>query len=236
MRIFADGKKMLQRSAAYKENSVCVMEKTYKIPSIVWLKVTDFMHGWLEYELGGAVRVREQRVLSVQHLPGAREVLRMETVEDMMEKKASGNAMSATRKNCIEAGLDIDAATMEREYHVTREMLRLFMPIECPKMCLTKNGVLRPWTLDVCFGVKQATALQKLLRREFWNAVEEFDEKYQQEQGGRYYPAIEMIEEFCAETKTPDLYVEAIRREWQRRVKRVKGLTPDPSPKGEGSR
>ena len=63
------------------------MEKSYKVPPIVWLRVTDYMHGWLQYELGGDARVRDQRVVCVQHLPGAREVLRMETVDDMVEIK-----------------------------------------------------------------------------------------------------------------------------------------------------
>lgn len=195
-------------------------EKNYKLPAIVWLKMTDYTHGWLQHELGGGARIKEQRVVSVQHLPGAREILRMETVEDMMERKPLGNALSATRKNCMEAGLEIDPSTMEKEYGVTRELLELFVPVECPKMCLTRRGVLRPWTLDVCFGKTQATSLQRLLRNEFWKAVEEFDVQYAAMLSGKKYPAVDMIEAFCAETGTPDLYVEAIRREWQRRVKR----------------
>ncbi len=206
-------------------------ERYYKLPAIVWLKMTDYTHGWLQHELGGGARIKEQRVVCVQHLPGAREILRMETVEDMMERRPLGNALSATRKNCMEAGLEIDPSTMEKEYGVTREQLALFVPVECPKMCLTRRGVLRPWTLDVCFGKAQATSLQRLLRNEFWKAVEEFDREYAQMMNGEKYPAIDMIEEFCLKTETPDLYVEAIRREWQRRVKR--GAPPQPSPKGE---
>ena len=87
-------------------------------------------------------------------------------------------------------------------------------------MRLTKNGVLRPWTLDACFGKKQARLLQDLLRDEFWKAVGEFDARFVYKQDGRKYPAREMIEEFCAETDTPDMYVDTIRREWQRRQKR----------------
>lgn len=195
-------------------------EKNYKIPAIVWLKMTDYTHGWLQFELGGGARVKNQRVVCVQHLPGARRVLRMEAVEDMMERKPIGNAMSATRKLCMEAGLEIDPDTMEKEYGVTQERLELFVPVECPKMCMTKHGVLRPWTLDVCFGKEQATAMQALLRAEFWKAVEEFDREYAQSMDGEKYPAVEMIEAFCAKTETPDLYVEAMRREWQRRCKR----------------
>lgn len=197
-------------------------EKVYDVPAIVWLKMTDYMHGWLQWELGGEARVKDQRVVCVQHLPGARAILRMETVEDMMEKKPIGNVMSATRKNCMEAGLNIDEDVMAREYGVTREAMKLFVPVECPKMCLTKSGVLRPWTLDVCLGREQAAAMQRLLRNAFWQAVEEYDAKYARKMNGKKYPAVDMVEDFCMDTETPDLYVEAIRREWQRRVKRVK--------------
>ena len=196
------------------------MEKNYKAPPVAWLKITDFMHGWVQKELGGGARIRNMRVVSVQHIPGARNVLKMETVEDMMERKPVVNAMSATRMNCISAGMELDASVIEKMYGITEDSLKLFMPIECPKMCLTKSGVLRPWTLDVCFGKDQATALQRLVRTAFWNAVEEFDAAYSRKCHGRRYPAKEMIEDFCVESETPDLYVDAIRREWQRRMKR----------------
>ena len=203
-----------------------IMEKKYKAPPIVWLKVTDYMHGWLQHELGGSVRVREQRVVSVQHLPGARAVLRMETVEDMMEKRPVDNAMSATRHGCYTAGLALDADVMKKEYGVTREQLQLFVPVECPKMCLTKNGVLRPWTNDVCLGKEQASALMRIIRDAFWQAVTEYDQDYAQLLEGKSYPAVDMIEAFCKETETSDMYVDAMRREWQRRQKRNKKGTP----------
>jgi hypothetical protein len=201
-------------------------EKNYKLPAVVWLKMTGYTHGWLQNELGGGAKIREQRVVSVQHLPGAKEVLRMETVEDMMERKPVGNVMSATRKNCIDAGLIIDATVTKKMYGITQEQLELFVPIECPRMCLTKNGVLRPWTLDVCLGREQAAALQRILRAEFWKAVDSYDREYARKLGGRKYPAVDMIEAFCVDTKTPDLYVEEMRREWQRRQKRTASPTP----------
>ena len=197
------------------------MEK-YTLPAIAWLKITDYMHGWVSYELGSDQMIRNQRVICIQHLEGARAVLRMRTVEDMMERRPVGNAMSGTRHNCMEAGLSIDADTMEREYGLTREKLDLFVPIECPKMCMTKNGVLRPWTLDVCFGHEQTTALLKLIRHEFWEAVKEYDKRFALMQEGHKYIAKEMLEAFCAETHTPDMYVDAMRREWQRRLKSEK--------------
>ena len=197
-------------------------EKAYnKLPPMVWLRVTDFMIGWLEHELGGAVRVKGRQVVSVQHLPGARDALRMETADDMLldPKTDLSRAMSATRYNVIDAGLRIDAPTVERLYGVTREQLSLYLPIECPRMALTRGGVLRPWTADVSFGVKQVGALMKVIRDAFWLGVGDYNRDYARLLDGQPYPAIDMIEAFCRETHTPDICVEPMRREWQRRVK-----------------
>lgn len=199
------------------------MEKsTARVPAIAWLRVTDYMHGWMQKELSGNYKVKEQNVVCLQHLPGAKEVLRMETVEDMMARERIVNAMSATRKNCMDAGMEIDAEAMEQMFGMTREVMHLFVPVECPKMCMTHFGVLRPWTLNVCFGPRQATALQRLIRDEFWKAVAAFDRQFAAEQGGAHYPAKDMIEEFCIDTHTPDMYVDALRHEWQRRKRRMK--------------
>lgn len=178
------------------------------------------MHGWLQEELGG-IMVREQRVVSVQHLSGAREVLRMQTTNDTIEVKHIEKSMSATRMNCVRAGLSLDAHATEQLYGITTEQINLFIPIECPKMCMTPNGVLRPWTLDVCMGKEQATRMQQVIREAFWARVAEFNKEYAVQQNGEHYPAVEMIEEFCHQTKTPEMYVEAMRREWQRRCKRM---------------
>lgn len=196
--------------------------REYKLPAIVWLRVTDYMHGWIQYELGGGARVKDQKVVCTFDLPGAREVLRMETQEEMLDPRPVGNSMSDTWKNCIEAGLALDGAVTERLYGITTKKMKLFVPVECPRRCMTKNGVLRPWTLNVNFGKRQARMMQDLLRNEFWKAVAEFDRRYAARMGGRKYPAVDMIEDFCRETGTPDLYAEAMRREWQRRVKRGK--------------
>ena len=197
------------------------MEKVYEIPAIVWVKVTDFMHGWLQYELGSACRIKEQRVVCVQHLPGAHEVLRMETDEDVELKPAKiGNSMSGNRKNMLEAGLAIDAGYVEREFGLTQEGMKQFVPVECPKMCLTKNGVLRQWTLDVNLGREQASALLKVVRSAFWRAVEGFNREYARKVGNTNYPSIDMVEAFCKETGTPDIHAEGIKREWNRRVAR----------------
>lgn len=197
------------------------MDRQYNMPSVAWLKMTDYMHGWLQYELGCSLRIGEQRVVCVQDLPGARDVLRMETVEEALTPKPVGNCMSAAWKNCIEAGLSLDPDVTERMYGITGNSLRLFVPIECPKRCLTENGVLRPWTLNVNFSHRQATSMQRLLREAFWDAVKEFNEAYARKADGRKYAAIDMIEAFCEQTSTPDIHVESIRREWQRRAKRM---------------
>ena len=199
------------------------MSKNYYVPAICWLRVTDFMRVWVENELGGEARVGEQRVVCVQHLPGAREVLRMETTDELPGSRMVGNAISVTWHKALEAGMAFDTATMEREYGVTKDAFKLFVPIECPKMALTKNGVLRPWTVDTCFGVKQTTALQRLLREAFWQSVGEFAEKYAAMRQGEKYAQVDMIEAFCEQTDTPDMYAEAMRREWQRRQKRQRG-------------
>ena len=198
------------------------MERNYKTPPIVWLKVTDYMHGWLQRELGCDAMVGDQRVVCLQHLPGMKEAMRMETSRDMMDRKPVVNAMSATRRNCIAVGLDLDAQVMQEEYGLDKESLGLFVPVECPRMCMTDTGVLRPWTLDVCFGREQATTIQKLIRQAFWDAVTEYDRAYAKKMEGEKYPAVEMIEAFCADTGTCEIHIPAMRREWQRRVKREK--------------
>ena len=201
---------------------------------IVWLKVTEYMHGWLQHELGGAVMVRGLRVLCANHLPGARDVLRMETEEDSLEPRPIDNVMSDNRKKCVSAGLDLDQSVVKQLYGLTKDSVRMFLPVECPRVCMTKSGVLRSWNLDVSLGRKQALAMQDLLRKAFWRAVELYNHDYAVKMGGRRYTAEEMIEDFCADTGTPDLYVEAIRREWQRRVKRG-DTAPSPTPSKEPS-
>lgn len=196
------------------------MEKDYKLPAIAWLKMTDYTHGWMQSQLGGGARVGNQRVISIMHLQGAKALLKMETKEDYMDRGKTENAMSGTRRNCIDLGMKLNPDVVKQLYGVTAEDIALYVPVECPKMCLTKNGVLRPWTLDVCFGTKQAVALQRLIKKEFWSEVEKFDQEYAQRLNGEKYPAVDMIWDFCKETDTPDMYVDAIRREWQRKQKR----------------
>ena len=103
-----------------------------RLPPIVWLKVTDYMLPWLEKELGGKVRVKERKVLSVQHLTGAREILRMETVTDNIDNKVTGKSMSPMLRNCIGAGMSMDVETVEEMFGISRHGLKSDVPIACP--------------------------------------------------------------------------------------------------------
>lgn len=205
-------------------------ERQYRAPAICWLKVTDFIQGWVQHELGGGAMVKDWKVVSIQHLPGARRALRLETANEPMGNGPIGNSISATFRNVLDAGMRIDAQTMEQEFGATRETLQQYQPIECPKLCMTRSGVLRPWTHDVNFGEKQAKAVQRLLRNAFWQAVQDYSDSYAREHRGEKYAQIDMIEAFCRDTDTPDIYADAMRREWQRRVKREdSGLPGEPS-------
>lgn len=204
-------------------------DKQYKTPAICWLRITDFIQGWVQHELGGGAQVKDYRVVSIQHLPGARRVLRMETLYEPMGKGQIGNSISATWRNALDAGLKIDPTAMEQNYGATKDSLMQYQPIECPRLCMTRRGVLREWTLDVNFGSKQAKAVQRLLRDAFWKAVQDFSDRYASEHRDEKYAQIDMIEAFCHETNTPDLYADPMRREWQRRIKREgSGLQDEP--------
>ncbi len=148
----------------------------------------------------------------------------METVDDMALHNSTGEkvagAMSALMHNCIEAGMGLDEDSITKEYGLTREALQMYLPLETPKVCVNACGLLRPWTLSVTMGREQTAAVLRVIRQEFWKAVEDYNQQYQEQNPGKRYAAVEMIEAFCADTHTPDTYVEAMRREWQRRQKR----------------
>ena len=202
-------------------------EKNYRAPVVAWLRVTDYMHGWIQKELAGGARIGRKKVVCVQHLDGGRDALRMETANDVtgdgedMKAAVQKNSMSATRWGCIDAGLTLDQKTVEQHFGITRQELSLFVPVECPGTCLTPLGILRPWTGDRCFGQQQSKALLKVLREAFWRGVAEYDREYARRQEGGDYAVIDMLEAFCRDMETSDLYVDALRREWQRRQKRT---------------
>jgi len=196
------------------------MEKNLKSPIVVWLRVTDYMHGWIQSDMVGEVRVGEQRVVCLQHLPGVREVMKMRTAPDESSRNKIPNAMSAMRHNCLSAAIEMDADWVKKEYGVTADQLELYVPVECPDMCVNSEGVMRPWLPDVSFSHAQASELQRVLRSAFWQAVARFNHQYARQMNGKRYAAVDMIEAWCTHTHTPDTYVDAMRREWQRRVKR----------------
>ena len=188
--------------------------------TICWLKVTDYMRGWARCALGCGTKIGKEPLISLYQIMGAKEVLEIGTDDDLPDHGTPGNAMSATWRCALEVGLEYDPATMECIYGVTEETLEQYLPIACPPTAMTVDGISRAWTNDTCFGREQAMALQKLLREAFWTAVGQYSKQYAQEHRGEKYAQVEMIEAFCRETKTDDMYVEAMRREWQRRNKR----------------
>ena len=188
--------------------------------TICWLKVTDYMRGWARCALGCGTKIGKEPLISLYQIMGAKEVLEIGTDDDLPDHGTPDNAMSATWRCALEVGLEYDPATMECIYGVTEETLEQYLPIACPPTAMTVNGISRAWTNDTCFGREQAMALQKLLREAFWTAVGQYSKQYAQEHRGEKYAQVEMIEAFCRETKTDDMYVEAMRREWQRRNKR----------------
>ena len=173
------------------------------------------MHEWLFREFGGTVRLYGKPVISISHLPGAREILRQQTQNDVTDDASLRWSLSAMRMDGLQAGVDIGPKTVESLCGVTPETLQAFVPIECPRMALTVNGVLRPWSRVTSFGQSQAFALIKLLRAAFWQAVEEY-EKHFKWPAGEQHTAIAMTESFCQDTGTPDIYADDLRREWQR--------------------
>lgn len=199
------------------------MDKNGKMPAIVWLRVTGFLSGWLVYEYGSKVMVNGRRVICLQHLDGMRDVMRMETVDDMelSPDLPVELSLSASRYGLISAAMALSPEATERMYHISQEKMLQFVPIECPRLRLTQDGLLRPWCGDAMFGEQQAKELLRLLRHYFWEGVGQFAKRYASQHDGEKYAQQDMIEAFCRETRTSELHVEDIRREWQRRAKRV---------------
>ena len=199
------------------------MAKSFRMPAIAWLRVTGFLSGWLTYEYGSKVMVNGRRVVCLQHLEGVRDILRMETVNDteLSPDLPVELSLSASRYGIISAAMTLSPEATERMYHVSQEQMQQFVPIECPRLRLTQEGLLREWDGDAMFGEQQAKELLRLLRHYFWEDVERFAERYASEHEGERYAQEDMIEAFCRMTKTSDIHVEAIRREWQRRAKRT---------------
>lgn len=189
--------------------------------NICWLKITDYIRGWARITLGSSLCVREEPVLIVTQLPGAQEALLLGTV-DRLPKSKLGNAISATWMNALEAGIAIDPVGVQLEYGIGADTLCQYLPIACPANAFSEDGTLRPWTHETAFGERQSVVMQRVIRESFWTAVRQFSEKYARLRNGESYAQIEMIEAFCKHAHTDDIYAEAIRREWQRRLKKHK--------------
>lgn len=201
------------------------MAKSFKMPAIVWLRVTGFLSGWLDYEFGSKAMVNGRRVVCLQHLDGARDILRMETVDDteLSPDMPIDLSLSASRYSMLQAAMTLSPEATERICHLSPEQMQQFVPIECPRLRLTEEGLLREWGGDAMLGDAQAKALLRLLRHYFWEEVKRFARRYAGEHEGEKYAQEDMIAAFCRLTKTSDLHIEAIRREWQRRCKRAEG-------------
>lgn len=192
------------------------------MPAIVWLRVTGFLSGWLDYEFGSKVMVNGRRVVCLQHLDGVRDILRMETVDDteLSPDLPVELSLSAQRYNMLNAAMTLSPEATERVYHLSSEEMLSFVPIEVPRVRLTQDGLLREWGGDAMLGDAQTKALLRLLREAFWEDVERFARRYAREHEGEKYAQEDMIAAFCKMTRTSELHIEAIRREWQRRCKR----------------
>ena len=187
----------------------------YPTPAISWLYMTEYTHDWLYNEFGGNILLHERKIISIHHLKGARQILRMETVEDVLEPGNTRWAMSAMKMDCMQLGIGIGPNNIKEQFGLTKEQLRMFVPIECPRMALTSNGVLRPWSRNTSFGRSQSIELMRFLRDKFWQAVEEHKAKMEAD-GKTPQTAIQLIESFCEDNNINEVYLDDLRREWQR--------------------
>lgn len=200
------------------------MDRQNSAAAVVWLKVTDYMQGWLLMEFGGEARIGDRKVVCMQHLEGIKAAMKMIAEKDQRLPGQPPIVMSAQLHNCITAGMELDNCALMQEYALTKETFEMYIPLEMPALRVTLDGVLRPWKKNITLGREQAAAVLRVIRAEFWQAVEAFDRDYARQH--RDYAAIDMIEAWCMHTDTPDTYADAMRREWQRRQKRDKSQTP----------
>lgn len=190
---------------------------------IVWLKVTDYFQGWLRKNLGNKkAKAHGEPVLHFLHLPGAKDAMRLDAEVFDAGDHETGNSISALWYNALSSGLDYDPNTVEKEYGITREKLCQYMPLAVPDIAFIDGGRMRPWTENISFGSKQSIEVMKVLRNAFWKAVLEYSEMYAREHHGEKYAQADMLEAFCHDNDTDDIYLDAMRREWQRRCKREK--------------
>lgn len=189
---------------------------------ICWLRITDYMREWTRTTLGNSKRVKDEPVLDILSLEGVQSALLMPTSDGLPGFGTLGNAMCDTWHAALTVGLEMDAQGMEKEFSITREMLEQYLPVACPAIAITMDGSTHPWNRDTCFGKQQASAVLRLIRDAFWSAVGNYAVQYENAHFGTKYAQIDMLESFCKDYRINDTYLEAMRREWQRRCKRVK--------------
>ncbi len=190
--------------------------------SICWLRITDYMRGWTRVALGSAKRIKDIPVLDILNLEGAQQVMLLPTDNELPGLGVLGNAMCDTWHAALVAGLEMDTWGMEREFGVTKELLEQYLPVFCPDYAVTEDGTIHSWDNDTSFGKQQSTALLGLIRDAFWSAVGNYADQYKKAHFDAKYAQIDMLESFCKEHRINDMYLEAMRREWQRRCKRGK--------------
>lgn len=195
---------------------------------VAWLRMTEYTHDWLARCYGGKLALYGKPILSVAHLPGVHKALQMEIFEDMQEVAPAQDkhseakdvlSLSAMRMDCLQNGCKVSPEAIGRLCGLTREQLGAFVPVECPRMALTAFGVLRPWSRTMAFSRAQSNELIRLLRTAFWQAVTDYEARLR-EAGEMPDTAIELIEGFCKENGIGELYMEDLRRQWQRYVAR----------------
>lgn len=189
---------------------------------ICWLRITDYMREWARTTLGSPKRVKGEPVLDILSLEGVQSVLLMPTSDGLPGFGSLGNAMCDTWHAALTVGLDMDAQGMEKEFGITREMLVQYIPVACPAVAITTDGSTHPWNRDTSFGKQQAAAILRLIRDAFWSVVGNYAIQYEDANFGIKYAQIDMLESFCKDYRINDTYLEAMRREWQRRCKRGK--------------
>ena len=185
---------------------------------MAWLKMPGYMIAWLEGEYGGSIERHGHKLLSTNHLPNVRRIMKQETEEDIMVSSEEWQSLSQTRMNCIQTGLSLNPEAMAAWMQVDTKQIAQYVLMECPRLALTKNGVLRPGTRDTAFSRRQARLLQAELQKAFWNSVNTYDAHYAETHEG-HYPAVDMVAAFCEETGTDEVYIQEIRREFQRKRK-----------------
>ena len=116
------------------------MDRQNSAAAVVWLKVTDYMQGWLLKEFGGEARIGDRKVVCMQHLEGIKRAMKMIAEKDQRLPGQPPIVMSAQLHNCISAGLELDNCALMQEYALTKETFEMYIPLEMPALRVTLDG------------------------------------------------------------------------------------------------